>query len=241
MTTPSGTQLPTARRLFIAFDADDTLWHNETHYQRAGGAFKQLLQDFAGPDAIEKALGEIEVRNIGWYGYGIKSYTLSMIEAAVAITGGKVSGAVIDSILQLGRDMLAADVMLFEHAASALTALARDHDLMLITKGDLLEQSEKLKRSGLTPLFKYVEIIQDKTAESYRSLLQRHGIPIDKFIMVGNSLKSDILPVIEIDGRAVFVPYEHTWSHEHVDAPNHGYFEIGHLGLLPELVNRLNA
>jgi len=231
----------TKSKIMIAFDADDTLWHNETYYQQAGEKFRRLFEGDQSAGQVGKLLSEIEIRNVSWYGYGIKSYTLSMIEAAIAITGGKVTGEGIQAILDLGREMLSADVHLFEHTSDTLTSLAKDHDLMLITKGDLLEQDNKVQRSGLARFFKYIEIVQDKTPASYKLLLARYHISAGRFVMVGNSLKSDILPVLEIGGRAVYIPYQHTWVHEQVDAPQYVYDEIEHLGQLPAFINSLDG
>ncbi len=224
------------RSLTIGFDADDTLWQNEPYYQAAADKLVDLLRTYQDPARIGQVLAETEIRNVGWYGVGIKSYTLSMIETAVAASGGKVAGAEIGVILELGREMLRTDMVLFEHAARTLAYLAAGHELMLITKGDLMEQGSKVTRSGLAHLFKTIEIVQEKTPETYQRLLDQYKIPASRFIMVGNSLKSDILPVIEIGSRAVFIPYQNTWVQEHVDPPHHDYFEIEHLGMLPELI-----
>jgi putative hydrolase of the HAD superfamily len=235
---PSSSALPGAGRsdLLIAFDADDTLWHNEIYYRQAGEKLKQLLDRHLHPAQVERVLAETEVRNIRWYGYGFKSFTLSMIETALEVTSGNIAAGDIRSILEFGREMLGADVLLFEHARPALTRLAQIHDLMLITKGDLVEQQSKLRRSGLAPLFKYTEIVPEKSAPAYLALLDRYAISPERFVMVGNSLKSDVLPVLEIGARAVFVPYEHTWAHEHADGGGRDYLEIEHLGLLPDLI-----
>jgi len=232
----------TGLKIMIAFDADDTLWHNETYYQQAAEKFKQLLKGYQDAGRVDEQLAETEIRNVHWYGYGIKSYTLSMIEAAIALTDGKVTGNEIGSILDIGREMLSADVPLFDHTADTLASLAEDHDLMLITKGDLLEQDNKVQRSGLARFFKYIEIVQDKTPASYQLLLDRYNILASRFVMVGNSLKSDILPVLEIGGRAVYIPYQHTWAHERVDdAHQHVYDEIEHLGQLPAFIAGLDG
>lgn len=227
----------------IAFDADDTLWHNETYYLETGASFKQLLAAYVRPEEIERVLGEIEIRNVALYGYGIKSYTLSMLEAAIALTGGRITGKEMRQILELGQEMLRAEVRLFEAAEPTLAELARAYDLMLITKGDLLEQGNKVTRSGLQNYFRHVEIVQDKTAASYRRLLERHGILPAQFIMVGNSLRSDILPVLEIGARAVYIPYQHTWAHERVaesDLLQRNYYELETLAQLPALLARLD-
>jgi len=233
---PTAKSKSTESRLVIGFDADDTLWHNEIYYRQAGEKFKRLLSTHQDPAEVERLLAETEVRNIDWYGYGFKSYTLSMIETALAATAGRISGSEIDSILQIGRDMLSADVLLFEHARAALVQLADDHELMLITKGDLLEQDSKLRRSGLAPLFRHTEIVREKSAQTYQVLLDRYGVPTNRFVMVGNSLKSDVLPVVEIGATAVYIPYEHTWAHEYAEAQGRTYHELEHLGQLPALV-----
>ena len=228
----------------IAFDADDTLWHNETHYTRAKQAFGALLAHHAAPQQAILRLDEIENANVALYGYGIKSFTLSMIETALELAHGALTGTDLSAILAVGREMLTHNVILFEHAAEMLAALAQRYPLMLITKGDTAEQSAKIERSGLADYFRIIEIVGDKTPAVYRALLERHYLRPEGFLMVGNSLKSDILPVLEIGGRAVYIPYAHTWAHEHVaaaDAARDGYVEIEHLGLLPALVERLSG
>ena len=227
--------------LVIGFDADDTLWHNEIYYRGAAQRFTSLLCQYTDPESIEQTLSEIEIRNVASYGYGFKSYTLSMIEAAIAATDRRASAELIDAILAIGRGMLNGEVLLFEQARETLRRLSDLYPLVLITKGDLLEQSNKVRRSGLAGFFRHIEIVEDKNPQSYRALLDKHGIPASRFLMVGNSLKSDVLPVLEIGGRAIFIPYAHTWAHEHADANGHQYYEIQHLGLLPELVATLET
>ncbi len=225
----------------IAFDADDTLWHNEPHYLEAKTRFGQLLSGHAGEQA-ERRLDDVEVQNVHVYGYGIRSFTLSMIEAAVNYTECRVTGREIEGILGLGRHMLTAGVELFDHAQETLARLSAVFELMLITKGDHFEQDRKVECSGLAPYFRHVEIVGEKTAASYREVLERCGVDAKRFLMVGNSLKSDVLPVLEIGGSAVYIPYTHTWAHERVaDAaiPETGYFELEHLGQLPALVDKL--
>ncbi len=227
----------------IAFDADDTLWPNEMHYRKAAEKFNKLLEGYRQSDRAGKALSETEIRNIDWYGYGIKSYTLSMIEAAITLTDGQISGVEIQRILDLGQDMLGADVHPFEGAAEILSSLNGTHELMLITKGDLLEQGKKVARSGLAGFFRFVEILAEKTPASYQALLDRYGIPPEQFLMVGNSLRSDILPVLAIGGQAVYIPAATTWTHEHVDEGDlerGAFHELEHLGQLPDLIARLN-
>jgi putative hydrolase of the HAD superfamily len=228
----------------IAFDADDTLWHNETLYAQAKEKFQQLLLSYRDPVGARQRLDEIEVVNIQYYGYGIKSFALSMIEAAIEITEGRIGGRELQQIIEITKDMMTAEVQLFESAEETLARLSAKHALMLITKGDYIEQNRKIDRSGLAKYFRYIEIVIDKTTESYRKLLAKYNIDPRRFLMVGNSLRSDILPVIEMGGQAVYVPYEHTWSHETVSNPDVGkssYSEIEHLGQLPALVEGLNG
>ncbi len=227
----------------IAFDADDTLWHNEILYREAKAQFQNLLARYQSPEQVAQRLDEIEIHNVAWYGYGIKSFTLSMVETAVEVSNGQVSGDEIQVILAFGKRMHSAEVQLFERAQDILAQLAQEHALMLITKGELLEQSRKLEKSGLAHYFRHIEIVQDKTAASYHSLLEKYALRPDRFLMVGNSLKSDILPVIEIGGQAVYIPFEHTWAHEVVaveGSQQTTYFEIEHIGELPALVARLD-
>lgn len=227
----------------IAFDADDTLWHNETLYLRAQTGFKQLLSDYHNPEGIQQRLDEIEMRNIRYYGYGIKSFSLSMIETAIELTEGRITGKEIQKILDFAKQMLTAEVDLFEQAEVTLGQLSSKYELMLITKGDSFEQERKVSRSGLIRYFKYIEIVANKTAEIYRGLLAKYSIDPTRFLMVGNSIKSDILPVIEIGGQAVYIPYVQTWSHEKIvdpEAQNSEYIQLEHLGQLPVFIESYN-
>lgn len=229
-------------KMTLAFDADDTLWHNENHYLQAGEGFVKLLSSYQNPEHARRVLESTEIRNVARYGYGIKSYTLSMIEAAVDLTAGRISGREIGQILDIGRQMLSAEVVLLDRVQEVLAELAGDRDLMLITKGDLLEQATKLERSGLASFFHQVEVVSEKTVASYRRLLGRRGISPDRFMMVGNSLRSDILPVVKVGGRAVYIPYQLSWSYEADigdELPENSYFELEHLGQLPALLHEL--
>jgi putative hydrolase of the HAD superfamily len=226
----------------IAFDADDTLWHTERLYVSAQAKFKQLLAHYHRPEWIDEHLYQTEMRNLQHFGYGIKAFALSMIETALELTEGRISGGDIQTIIDSAREMLAAEVELLEHAAETITSLAGTYTLMLITKGDLRDQEMKIARSGLAQHFRHIEIVSDKSRTSYEVLLQRHGIAPDRFIMVGNSLRSDILPVLALGASAVYVPYQLTWAHEVADPPpveQPGYYELEHLGLLPNLLVRL--
>jgi len=226
----------------IAFDADDTLWHNERLYVNAQAKFKQLLAHYHNPEWIDERLYQTEMRNLDHFGYGIKAFALSMIETALELTEGRISGSDIQTIINLAREMLTADVELLEHVADTIPSMAATYPLMLITKGDLRDQEMKIARSGLAAHFRYVEIVSDKTRDNYEVLLRRYGIAPDRFLMVGNSLRSDILPVLALGASAVYVPYRLTWAHEVVDSPppeQPGYYQLEHLGLLQDLLVRL--
>ena len=226
----------------IAFDADDTLWHNETLYSDAQSRFQELLAAYDGDHAVLDELYETEMANLPSFGYGIKSFALSMIETAIRITGGQIPAGQIQRIIDIAKGMKQAPVSLLEHVEDVIQALSGTHRLMLITKGDLLDQERKVAHSGLTPHFQSVEVVTEKTADVYRALLAKHEIAPERFIMVGNSLRSDILPVVSLGARAVYIPYHLTWAHETV--PVHtgqaqGYVELEHIGLLPGLVGQL--
>jgi len=176
------------------------------------------------------------------YGYGVKGFALSMIEAALELSQRQISGSEVQRVLDLAKQMLSTDVELIEGVAEVIAQLARTYPLMLITKGDLAHQEAKIEQSGLKPYFRSIEVITDKTPQSYAALLIRHHIEPERFLMIGNSLRSDVLPVLEIGGQAVHVPYAITWAHEHVDVPldqQGRYHELEHLGQLPALVRQL--
>jgi putative hydrolase of the HAD superfamily len=226
----------------IAFDADDTLWFSETQYIDAHEKALEILSKYQPPDVIEVAIFEMETKNLPLFGYGVKSYILSFIEVAIDLSGGKITAQEVQSIIDLGRAMLEEPIRLFDHVEEVVTELSGRYPLMLITKGDLLDQQSKLERSGLADLFRYVEVVSTKTADTYAAILRRYGIEPGHFLMVGNAMKSDILPVIEIGGQVVYIPYEYTWAHEHADDDGGGkYHEIEHIGLLPELVEKLDS
>ncbi|MFV1987842.1 MAG: HAD family hydrolase [Gemmatimonadota bacterium] len=201
----------------IAFDADDTLWHNERLFIDVQARFLELVARYTDSDIIEQRLYETEVSNLGHYGYGVKSFSLSMIETAIDLTEGRISGAEIEQILQLGKELLLAPVDLLDGVADVIAKLGEAYDLMVLTKGDLLDQQTKVARSGLGDLFTHVEIVSRKDRGTYEDVLTTHGLRPREFVMVGNSLKSDIVPVAEMGAHAIFVPYESTWEHEHVD------------------------
>ncbi len=225
----------------IAFDADDTLWHSESLYAATQAEYRQLLSGYAALDRIDATLHAVEMRNLPLYGYGIKGFALSMIEAALEISANQLQGHEVQRVLQLARHMLSAELQLLDHAAEVVAQLAETYPLMLITKGDLFDQESKIERSGLKPYFRQIEIVSDKTPAAYAAVLARHSLEPSKFLMVGNSLRSDILPVVALGGHAVHIPYHITWAHEHVEDTNAaGYETLEHLGQLPAAIERLS-
>lgn len=227
----------------IAFDADDTLWHNERLYADTQARFKELLAQYHSPEWIDARLYEAEMRNLPHFGYGIKAFALSMIETAVELTEGRIAGRDIQVIIDSAKAMLAAEVELLEHVADTLAQLASTYPLMVVTKGDLRDQEAKIARSGLAGHFRFVEIVSDKNPETYRGLLQRHAIPPERFLMVGNSLRSDILPVLALGASAVYIPHALTWAHEAGQPPpvsQPGYYELAHIGQLPGLLAEID-
>jgi putative hydrolase of the HAD superfamily len=226
----------------IGFDADDTLWRNEDIFERAHERYRALLAAYHPADAVDRVLFATEMRNLPLYGYGVKGYTLSCIEAAIELTNGRVTGEEVAGILATGREMLAHPVELLADAAEVVPALARDYRLILITKGDLHHQERKIAASGLAAHFHAIEILSEKDGPAYERLRRRHGLRWEEFAMVGNSLKSDILPVLRLGGGGVHVPYHLTWAHEHAEEPMRDqprFRRIGRLCELPEALGGL--
>lgn len=225
----------------VGFDADDTLWHNERFFQLTQAHFAQLLSEFCDEDDLMARLIAAERRNLGHYGFGIKGFTLSMIETAIEVTQGRVSGAVIGDIMAAGREMLRHPVELLPQARETVEAAKKDHRILLITKGDLLDQERKLAQSGLGDLFDGVEIVSDKTAAVYHDIFIRHGSGPQRGLMVGNSLKSDVLPMIDAGGWGIFIPHEVTWDLEHATPPaqENRYRMLSDLSGLPELLHEI--
>jgi putative hydrolase of the HAD superfamily len=226
----------------ICFDADDTLWHNERFFHLTQTRFYDLLADHAEGADLESRLLEAERRNIQHYGFGIKGVTLSMIETACEVTENRVPGHVIAELIDAGQDMLRHPIELLPGAEEAVQAMAADFSVLLITKGDLLDQERKLAQSGLGGLFDGIEIVSDKTPKAYRGIFAQRKIAADTSLMVGNSLKSDVNPVIEIGGWGVHVPHGPAWVLDQADAPTgHPKFhEIENLGALPKLVHAIS-
>jgi putative hydrolase of the HAD superfamily len=225
----------------IGFDADDTLWQNEAFFRLTQDRFVALLANHAAPGHLTERLEAAERRNIGHYGFGVKGFTLSMIETAIEVTEGRVPARVIAEIIAAGREMLEHPIQLLPHARAAVTALAAGYRVILITKGDLLDQERKLAQSGLGDLFQAVEIVSSKTEGTYRAVFARHGTGADQAMMVGNSLKSDVIPALQSGSWGVHVPHGMTWALEAADPPvGHRRFHvIDDLGRLPALVDSL--
>ena len=200
----------------IGFDADDTLWVNETYYREAELEFSRLLAKYETANKIDQELFKTEMQNLELYGYGIKSFVLSMIESAMDISNHSVSLKAIEGILKIGKDMLNKPVELLNGVEEVLKELSKKYRLILATKGDLLDQERKLHKSGLTDYFHHIEVLSDKKEANYTKLLSHLDINPSEFLMIGNSLKSDILPLVEINAHAIHVPFHTTWVHEQV-------------------------
>jgi putative hydrolase of the HAD superfamily len=231
-----------ARDLVIGFDADDTLWHNETIFEKVHERYRALLAQYHDAATVDRTLFATEMRNLELYGYGVKGFTLSAIETAIELTGGKIRSEEIQQLIRLGQEMLAHPVELLEGVTDTLEALAAHHRLILITKGDLRDQERKLAKSGLAARFERVEIVSEKNEATYAAILRRHRIPAVQFLMVGNSLKSDILPVLALGGAGAYVPYHLLWAAEHVeDAPpaEGRFYRLKSLAELPGVVEGL--
>ncbi|TGQ34521.1 MULTISPECIES: HAD family hydrolase [unclassified Mesorhizobium] len=230
--------MPTHELTTIGFDADDTLWQNEQFFRLTEKRFAGLLAEHGEADHVSARLLEAERRNLAVYGFGIKGFTLSMIETAIEVSSGRVPGSVVAEILAAGREMLSHPIEPLPHARETVEKLAGAYRLVLITKGDLFDQERKLAQSGLGDLFDAVEIVSDKSAATYARVFSRHGDGPGKSMMVGNSLKSDVVPAIEAGGWGVHVPHELTWVLEHVEAPTAAprFRQIADLGQLPALI-----
>jgi len=226
----------------LAFDGDDTLWHNESRFHLTQSALRDLLRRHV-PDAdVDSHLYEVEMRNLGLYGYGVKSFTLSMIETAIELTSGQIPAADLEVILGWGKRMLGEPTELLDGVQSTLSEIRARYSVLLITKGDLFDQESKLARSGLAEMFSGVEILSEKNVDAYRAVLRRRHIEMDEFVMVGNSLRSDIAPVVALGARAVHIPYPLTWSHEQVpeDAmPGEGWHRLASISELAALLDKI--
>ncbi len=222
----------------VCLDADDTLWHNETFFRITQERFTDLLTGFGPGGDIAAHLAAVEHRNLAVYGYGVKGFTLSMLETALEVSGGAVPTAVLGEILAAGRAMMSHPVDPLPGVRDALAALARTMRLVLVTKGDLFHQESKLAASGLGEFFADVEIVSDKTPEVYRRIFDRHAASPDEVVMAGNSVRSDILPALQVGAHAALIPYPLVWEHEAAQPPHtHPRFrELASLAELPDWI-----
>lgn len=201
----------------IAIDADDTLWDNEHFFREAEQKFAELLADYMPEHSITRALLKIEIRNLESYGYGIKSFMLSMIETALHVSENTLPREAIWKILDIGKEMLRKPVVVIDGVEEALQSLKQDYRLVMATKGDLRDQEKKLEKSGLAHYFHHTEVMSEKNEQGYRKLIRHLDVLPKEFMMIGNSLKSDIIPVLKLGGFAVHIPYHITWEHERID------------------------
>lgn len=203
----------------IAFDADDTLWVNEPYFREIEDKFCSLLEDYLPHHSVAKELFKTEMQNLALYGYGVKGFMLSMIETAMRISNNSVPMHIIEKAIQYGKDLLEKPIELLDHIEESLQQLKKKYRLVVATKGDLLDQERKLKKSGLEHYFHHIEIMSDKQEADYKKLIKHLDIQSDEFLMIGNSIKSDVMPVLAIGGHAVHIPYHTTWEHEKVEHP----------------------
>ncbi len=205
----------------IAFDADDTLWVNEYHYHNAEKLYVQMMSKYCNPEDVSKVLLRTEKDNLPLLGYGSKPFIISLIETAIELSEGKVSNDEIKKIIEIGKNTIGQKIQLMPNVEEVLKNLYNKYPLVLATKGDLKEQESKIERSGLAKYFSSVRILSEKNKKSYTQIIDSHNISADEFLMVGNSFKSDILPVLEIGGYAIYIPADITWEHEIIDEQEH--------------------
>ncbi len=212
----------------IGFDADDTLWVNETYFREAEEQFAALLEPYETKNKIDQELFKMEMENLALYGYGIKGFMLSMIESALELSNNEIPQATLVKLLDIGKQMIAHPVAILENVEAVLEQLKGKYRLIVLTKGDLLDQERKLDRSNLSDYFHHVEVLSDKKEKNYKDLLAHLEISPNEFLMIGNSLKSDVLPLVNIGSSAVHVPFHTTWKHEEVHAPEKksGYITV---------------
>jgi len=221
----------------IAFDADDTLWGNEMFFRNAEEEIAAMLSEYEVPHVTQREMYAMEMQNLPTYGYGIKGFALSMIEVATKVSAGRVEPAVINKIIAIAKRMLNAPIELLPGVLETLTALQGKYKLIVITKGDLLDQERKLKRSDLLHYFHHTEVVSDKKTDDYKRVFDRLDTPTENILMIGNSLKSDVLPVLELGAQAIHVPYHTTWEHEKATAADHhSYVELDRLDGLLDLL-----
>lgn len=237
MKTMQSQSFLSVRPKVVCFDADDTLWRNEEYYQAAEEHFCHLLGGYCAHDTAKQALYETEIRNLDLLGYGSKSFTLSMIETALELTQGQLPNSILKDLIGLGKENIAPPMELLPRVKETLQKLAPHYRLALSTKGDLRDQERKLQRSGLTPFFEYISIVSEKNCASYQKLVKELSLSPPDFLMVGNSFKSDILPVLEIGAQAVYIPSSVLWVHEQVEPIEHAMLQtITYIEQLQEIL-----
>ncbi len=220
----------------IGFDADDTLWSNACFFQDVERKFCDLLSGFQSQEVLSRELYQTEMRNMEWYGYGAMAFTLSLLETAIRVTQAQVSASILAELLEAGKSILDKPIQLFPGIPDILPSLSDQYRLVIVTKGDLLDQERKLAKSGLLPYFQHVEVVTEKHEANYKQLIEFMNIEPKEFLMVGNSLKSDILPVLSIGAKAVHVPFHMEWEYEKTDKPATPYIEIDTLFELPAVL-----
>lgn len=225
----------------IAFDADDTLWHEMRKYQVTESMFVDMLSPYCDPKMVVDRLHSSDIENLRYYGFGVKGFVLSMIDTAITLTNGRVTGDEIGRIIKWGRDMLDHPIECFPHVETTLANVAQTHTVMLITKGDLFDQETKIARSGLAKYFDYVEVVSSKDSATYAALLEKYGVAAEDFLMIGNAMRSDILPVVDIGGNAVYIPSVHDWAYEADNSADTARFDtLDHIGQIPAYIAKHN-
>lgn len=225
----------------VGFDADDTLWHNERVFVDAKEQFAGLLTPYHDPEWIDERLYATEMRNLDHYGYGIKSFTLSMIETAIELTEGRITGTEIHRIVELAKEMLQTPVELLKDVEDTVIHLAGAFRLIIVTKGDLFDQEAKIAKSGLGDYFDHVEVVTSKDAAVYSAVTAKVGVLPHRFVMVGDSLRSDVLPVVAVGGHAIHVPYETSWQHEHVSQEEEARYRFLRASSIKDVPRMLQA
>lgn len=221
----------------IGFDADDTLWVNETYFREAEEEVGLLLSHYETPNKIDQELFRMEMKNLPTYGYGVKGFVLSMIELAIELSNGRVSNEIIGKIIDIGKNMINKPIELLDGVEDVLKTLSKDYRLILATKGDLLDQERKLEKSGLLDYFHHIEVLSEKQEANYEKLLKHLDIKPSEFLMIGNSLKSDILPLVNIGAKAIHVPFHTTWQHEKVSKKETNGLEYKTVDNLKEILS----
>jgi len=226
----------TSQIRYIAFDADDTLWDNEPHYRALENIFCDIMRPYSDPETSSAELFKTEIRNIPLYGYGAKAYTLSILETALHISNNTLPATQINRILQAGKHLADSPIRLLDDVENVLKTLSHKYPLIVATKGDLLDQERKLRKSGLESYFHHIEIMSNKEEADYRKLLRHLDIEAAEFLMIGNSLRSDVIPVLNLGGYVVHIPYHTTWLHEKIDAvelPADRFMELPSISDIP--------